>query len=112
MVQRRLRGGGHKGVNADLKGHYVKAGYMLPGKVGPGRLQFFARHEKLDYAVKTGNAQYFDNTWNSVGANYYIDGQRLKLTAELATIKYDTPHPALKTLSDYHQATLGLQLIF
>lgn len=100
------------GVNADLKGHYVKAGYMLPGKVGPGRLQFFARHEKLDYAVRTGNAQYYDNTWNSIGANYYIDGQRLKLTAELATIKYDTPHPALKSLSDYHQATLGLQLIF
>ncbi len=99
-------------VNSDLKGHYIKAGYMLPGKLGPGRLQFFARHEKLDYAVKTGNAQYYDNTWNSLGANYYIDGQRLKITAEVASIKHDTPHPANKALSDYKQATLGLQLIF
>ncbi len=25
------------------KGHYVKGGYMLPSKIGPGRLQFFGR---------------------------------------------------------------------
>lgn len=100
------------GVNSDLKGYYVKGGYMLPGKQGPGRLQFFARHEKLDYGVKTGNAEYYDNTWNSVGANYYIDGQRLKITAEFATVKFDTPHPVNKALNDYQKATLGLQLIF
>ncbi|MBL8289554.1 MAG: hypothetical protein JNL85_16355 [Rubrivivax sp.] len=99
-------------ANSDLKGHYVKAGYMLPGKVGPGRLQLFARHEKLDYAVKTGNAEYYDNRWNSIGANYYIDGQRLKVTFEYADIRYDTPHPAVPALNDYRQATLGLQLIF
>ncbi|MBK9134054.1 MAG: porin [Betaproteobacteria bacterium] len=100
------------GANSDLKGHYLKAGVLLPGKVGPGRLQFFGRHEKLDYAVRTGNAEYYDNRWNSLGANYYIDGQRLKVSVELADIKHDTPHPALPALSDYRQATLGLQLIF
>lgn len=99
-------------ANSDLEGFYVKAGYMLPGKVGPGRLQLFGRHEKLDYAVKTGNAEYYDNRFNSLGANYYIDGQRLKVTFEYAEIKYDTPHPAISALSDYRQATLGLQLIF
>lgn len=99
-------------ANSDLEGFYIKLGYMLPGKIGPGRLQFFARHEKLDYGVKTGNAQYYDNRWNSLGANYYIDGQRLKITAEIADVKFDTPHPAAKALSDYRQATLGVQLIF
>jgi len=56
-------------VNSDLKGYYVKAGYMLPNKVGMGRLQFFARHENLDYGVKTGGVEYYDQQWNSVGAN-------------------------------------------
>ena len=100
------------GANSDLEGYYVKAGYMAPGKVGPGRLQVFGRHEKLDYGVRTGLAEYFDNTWNSVGFNYYIDGQRLKITGELARIKFDTQHPENQALRNYRQATLGLQLIF
>ncbi|HMM86593.1 selenite/tellurite reduction operon porin ExtI [Azohydromonas sp.] len=99
-------------VNSDLKGHYLKAGYMLPNKLGPGRLQLFARHEKLDYGVKTGNAEYFDNTWNGVGFNYYIDGQRVKITGEFNRIKFDTQHPVDNALRDYRQATLALQLIF
>lgn len=99
-------------VNSDLEGYYVKAGYMLPGKIGPGRLQLFGRHEKLDYGVKTGNLEYYDNTWNGIGANYYIDGQRLKISLELAEIKFGSPHPVNQSLSDYRQAILGLQLIF
>lgn len=99
-------------ANSDLEGYYLKAGYMFPAKIGPGRLQLFARHERLDYAVKTGNAEYFDNRLNSVGANYYLDGQRLKVTAEFADLKFDTPHPGFAALSDRRQATLALQLIF
>lgn len=99
-------------VNSDLKGYYVKAGYMLPGKIGLGRLQLVGRHEKLDYGVKTGNLEYYDNTWASIGANYYIDGQRLKISLELAKIKFDNPHPVNQSLNDYRQVTLGLQLIF
>lgn len=99
-------------ANSDLKGWYVKAGYMLPGKVGPGRLQFFARHEKLDYGVTTGTAEYYDNTWNSIGAHYYIDGQRIKLSAEFAQIRFGTPHPVNHALRDYRQATIGAQFIF
>ena len=99
-------------ANSDLKGYYVKGGYMLPGKVGPGRLQFFGRHERLNYGVKTGNVEYYDNRWNSLGFNYYIDGQRLKVTAEVADIRFDHPHPAIAALSNYRQATLALQLIF
>ena len=100
------------GVNSDLKGWYVKGGYMLPGKVGMGRLQFFARHEKSDYGVKTGLAEYYDQKWNGVGANYYIDGQKLKVTFEYADVSFDTEHPTNPALQDYKQATLGLQFIF
>jgi hypothetical protein len=99
-------------VNSDLKGYYVKAGYMLPGKVGSGRLQFFARHEKSDYGVKVGNAEYYDQKWNSIGANYYLDGQNLKISFEYAKVSFDTDHPTNPALQDYNQATLGLQLVF
>lgn len=99
-------------VNSDLKGYYVKAGYMLPGKVGPGRLQFFARHEKSDYGATIGNVEYYDQSWNSLGANYYLDGQKLKISFEFAKIAFDKQHPTNPALQDYNQATLGLQLVF
>jgi hypothetical protein len=99
-------------VNSDLEGYYIKAGYMMPGKVGMGRLQFFGRHEKSDYGYKSGTAEYYDNTWNSVGVNYYLDGQNLKISAEYAKVSFDTEHPTNPALQDYNQATLGLQFIF
>lgn len=99
-------------VNSDLKGFYVKGGYMLPGKVGAGRLQFFARHENSDYGVKVGNAEYYDQKWNSIGANWYLDGQKLKVSLEYAKVKFGTPDPSNRSLRDYNQLTLGLQFIF
>jgi hypothetical protein len=99
-------------VNSDLEGYYVKGGYMLPNKVGPGRLQFFARHEKSDYGAKTGNIEYFDQKWTGIGANYYLDGQKLKISFEYAKVSFDNEHPTNPALQDYNQATLGLQLIF
>ena len=99
-------------VNSDLKGYYIKAGYMLPNKVGSGRLQFFARHESSDYGAKTGNVEYFDQTWDGIGANYYLDGQKLKISFEYANVSFDNEHPTNPALQDYNQATLGLQLQF
>ena len=96
-------------VNSELSGGYLKLGYLLPGKQGIGRLQLFARHEKLDYGISNG---YYDNTWNSIGANYYISGQQLKVSFEYAEIDYNREHPTVSALRDYNQATLGLQLIF
>lgn len=96
-------------VTSELEGYYAKVGYLLPNKVGLGRLQFFARYEDLDYDIDNG---YYDNTWTSVGANYYINGQQLKVTFEYATVDYDRQHPTIQSLRDYDQATLGLQLIF
>jgi hypothetical protein len=95
-------------INSTLDGYYVKGGYMLPNKVGPGRLQFFARYEDSDYAA----TEFYDQTWASVGAHYYFDGQRLKLSFEYADISFDTEHPTNPALQDYNQATLGFQFIF
>lgn len=99
-------------INGDMKGYTLKAGYMLPNKVGPGRLQFFVRHDKADYGVKTGLAEYFDRTHTGIGANYYLDGQKLKLTVQYADVSFDTPHPVIPQLQDFRQVTLGLQFIF
>ncbi len=59
-----------------------------------------------------GKAEYYDRTTTSFGANYYLDGQNLKLTAEYADIDYDTPHPTAAGLQDQKILTLGLQFVF
>lgn len=93
----------------ELDAAYVKAGYLLPNKIGMGRLQLFARQEQSEYNLFTGHR---DQSWTGVGANYYLDGQRLKVTFEYADVSFDNPHPIDPSLQDYKQATLGLQLIF
>lgn len=96
-------------VTSQLKAYYVKGGYLLPHKVGIGRLQPFLRYEDSDYGVDSG---LFDQKWVSGGLNYYFDGQNLKLTFEYASIKFDQQSPTDPSLQDYKQATLAFQLIF
>lgn len=96
-------------AGTDLEGHYLKFGYMLPGRVGPGRLQFFGRSEKSTYNQPMG---YRDQKWNSLGLHYYIDGQQLKLSAEFADVKFDVQNPGNPAQRDYRQFTTGLQFIF
>mgnify|MGYP001610936525 FL=1 len=95
--------------NSELGGGYVKGAYMLPGKTGMGRLQLFARHEKSVYHLTSG---YSDRKWDSVGANYYIDGQKLKITGEFAKVNFDKQNPNDPSQRDYNQATIGLQFQF
>lgn len=95
-------------ITTELEGFYVKGGYMLPNKVGPGRLQFFARHDGVDYNLTSG---ILDHTLNGIGANYYINGQRLKLTAEYRQVKYANPDKSNPALDDYKQFTFGFQFI-
>jgi len=96
-------------VSAQMKGYYVKGGYLFPNKLGLGRLQPYFRYEKSDYGVNTG---LFDQTWKGLGANYYIDGQNLKVTFEYANIQFDKQDPTNAALRDYNQATVALQFIF
>jgi len=94
---------------SELGGGYVKGAYMLPGKIGRGRLQLFARHEKSAYHLTSG---YSDRKWDSIGANYYIDGQKLKVTGEFAKVNFDKQNPTNPSQRDYNQATIGLQFEF
>ena len=82
---------------------------MLPGKVGIGRLQVYFRFEDSDYAITSTN---LDRTWAGGGANYYIDGQRLRVTAEFANITFDEESTTDASLQDYAQFTTSIQLIF
>lgn len=95
--------------NTELEGSYLKGAYMLPDKIGIGRLQVFARYEKAVYHLTSG---YSDRQWNSAGANYYIDGQKLKVTGEFAKVNFDKQNPTDPSQRDYDQATIGLQFEF
>lgn len=94
---------------AEMENYYVKAGWLLPNRVGMGRLQIFAKHDTSDY---DRNDKYFDQTINAFGANYYLDGQQLKLTMEISDIAFEEQHPDINSLQDHKQATLGFQMLF
>lgn len=96
-------------ATTELEGYYVKGGYLLPDKVGPGRLQIFARHDEADYNLSDGT---LDNNRTGVGFNYYLDGQKLKFTGEYMTVDFDVDHPLSAALRDHEQVTLGFQMIF
>jgi hypothetical protein len=72
------------GINGEKNGWYVKAGYLLPNLP----LQFFGRYEKWRFAELNN---LFDQKvdWYGFGANYYIRGQNLKLTAEFSHTDFD-----------------------
>lgn len=95
-------------ANTQLTAYYVKGGYLLPQKVWIGRLQLFARHDQAEYGLDSG---YLDNSLNAAGLNYYIDGQKLKLTLEYTQIDYDRPVPDSNSLSDNWRTTIGFQFI-
>jgi hypothetical protein len=63
------------GVDADVAS--FKAGYLLPGRLGPGRLQPFGHYEWIDvddsdHATQVGG----------LGLNYFFKGHANKLTVE------------------------------
>ncbi len=116
-VIRRDTGKAHFGLSpdpnlpttTDLEGWYVKAGYLLPSKIGPGRVQVFGRHERSEYNLPLG---YRDQKWDGVGFHYLIDGQLLKLSFEYADVRFDVQNPVNPSQRDYKQYSLGLQFIF
>jgi phosphate-selective porin O/P len=59
-----------------IKGYYAQGGLLLPGRVGPGRLQLVARYEDLDTergVVESGNIN------REVGINYFGKGHDRKI---------------------------------
>ncbi|WP_018233218.1 selenite/tellurite reduction operon porin ExtI [Thioalkalivibrio thiocyanodenitrificans] len=94
---------------ADMTSYYVKGGWLFPNRIGIGRLQVYARHESSDY---NRSDDFYDQTINAIGANYYIDGQNVKFTFEYMDVSFDEEHPTINSLKDHKQATLGFQLLF
>jgi hypothetical protein len=96
-------------VTTELEASYLKAGYLYPEQIGIGRLQLFTRFESSDYKYTAIN---LDQSLSAFGANYYIDGQNLKISAEFSQIDFDEDAPGNASLQDYSRITAGLQLIF
>ncbi len=96
------------GARTQLTMTYGKLGYLLPNKVGMGRLQFFARGEDQDHGLDSG---YRDQTQSIAGFNYYLDGQQLKITVEYAKIDFEIDDPADNSLQDYDQVIVEFQFI-
>jgi hypothetical protein len=63
-------------IGADVRLAYLQAGYLVPGKLGPGRLQFYARGERID--PELGH----ETSTPALGANYFLRGHDLKVAVE------------------------------
>lgn len=81
------------GVFGQKKGWYAKAGYLLPNKVGPGKLQFYGRYEDWRFAQLSDNV--FDQKvkWWAAGVNYLLKGQDLRVTVEYSNTHFGIPDP-------------------
>jgi len=75
---------GSLGLNGEKNGWYGKAGYLLPRT----KLQFFGRYERWRFASLNETIDEMVN-WYGGGANYYVWGQSLKISAEFARTKFD-----------------------
>ena len=84
----KLSGGGaplyhDMGAGDDGENWYANAGYLLPGFVGPGRLQPYIRYETVDVDKKDAT-----DFWSG-GVNYYMKGHNCKLTADYMYVDPD-----------------------
>jgi hypothetical protein len=96
------------GLNGEKNGWYAKAGYMFPNFP----LQIFGRYERWSFAG-LNNINDQDINWYGGGANYYIWGQNLKLTAELSKTDFDKEGTASGVKSeDFTTFITQLQLLF
>jgi Phosphate-selective porin O and P len=93
---------GSTGIFGEKNGWYGKAGYLLPKTP----LQLFGRFEKWRFAC-LNNVYDQRIDWWAAGANYYIWGQSLKLTAEFSHTAFDQPGSR-----DFNTFVTQLQLVF
>ena len=67
----------------DAENWYINAGYLLPGSIGPGRLQPYMRYETVD-------VDHEDETeFLSGGFNYYLKGHNCKISADYTYVDQD-----------------------
>lgn len=103
--------GTFNGANGQRNGYYVKAGYMLPMDIGPGKLQFFGRYDSFEYASLNG---YTDNTvdFYAFGANYYLAGNDIKIVGQYSITDFDKEVGADTNKQDFDTFEMYLQVRF
>ena len=99
------------GIDGQKNGYYFKGGYMLPNKVGPGQLQFFARYENWSFA-NLGGIEDQEIDWSAAGVNYFLKGQDLRLTFEYSFNDFEREDPNDPNTEDFSTATVMLQFRF
>jgi len=90
------------GDDADI--YSVKAGYLLPGNVGPGQLMPVVHYEYVDVDDK-GNTNDKTHIWG-IGAAYYLVGHANKINLDFTWINQDTEEAALNNQKDRMLVTL------
>ena len=99
------------GIDGQKNGYYLKAGYLLPNKLGPGQVQFFGRYENWSFA-SLGSIEDQEIDWYALGVNYYLNGQDMRLTFEYAINDFDKEDPGDPATADFDTATVMFQFRF
>jgi hypothetical protein len=89
------------GLDGEKNGGYVKAGYLF------GKWQPFVRYERWSFGELKGIVDQTIN-WTAVGVNYYVKGQDLRITLEVARNDFDKTDAATGN-EDFNAAILQLQ---
>ncbi|MGD9245419.1 MAG: selenite/tellurite reduction operon porin ExtI [Desulfobacterales bacterium] len=84
----------------DAENWYINVGYLLPGSIGPGRLQPYIRYETVDVDNKN------ETDFWSGGFNYYLKGHNCKLTADYMRVDPDNPDKDERDIFTF-QITIG-----
>ncbi len=97
------------GIDGEKKGWYAKGGFLLPGTIGPGRVQLFGRYEEWKFAMLN---DIYDQEiqWIGGGLNYLIDGQSLRITLEYGVNDFDKE--TNQESEDFNTVTAMLQYRF
>ncbi len=91
----------------NAKNWYINAGYLLPGSIGPGRLQPYVRYETVDVDERDSATDYETDFWSG-GLNYYLKGHNAKLTADYMHVAQDSPTSTRKDRDIFtFQMTVG-----
>ncbi len=98
------------GVFGQRNGYYVKAGYLLPKKIGVGKVQFFGRYENWNYAQLL-DIDDQELNWYAGGVNYYIRGQKTRITVEYTKTDFKKEDPAIPCV-DFNSVNVMLQFLF
>ncbi len=68
----------------DAENWYIQSGYLLPGKVGPGRIQPYVKYETVDVDNKD------DTDFMTAGLNYFVKGHNAKISLDYTYVDQES----------------------